>query len=73
MNPSDVRWHLSGQNEGLIRITFRIAPSKDGLTSSEARTSLGQSPPRHHPILPAAIPPRRYPGFPPEVRPSLRS
>ena len=61
MNPSDVHWHLFQRNEGVIRITFRIAPYKDGGTSSKTRTVWGQSPPRHHPILPAAIPPRRYP------------
>ena len=30
---------LTQRSEGVIRITFRIVPSKDGGTSSEARTA----------------------------------
>ena len=56
-------WDLSQRCEGVIRITFRITPSKDGGTSSEALSAWGQSPPGPHPIPPAAIPPRRYPGI----------
>ena len=52
---------LTRQSGRVIRITFRIVPSKDGGTSSEARTARDRFPPGPHPILPAAIPPRRYP------------
>ena len=61
MSVSDFDRDLSQRSEGVIRITFRIVPSKDGGTSSEARTAWDQFPPGPRPILPAAIPPRRYP------------
>ena len=43
------------------RTTFRIGPSKDDGTSSEAQAAWIWIPPGSHHILPAAIPPRRYP------------
>jgi hypothetical protein len=51
---------LTQQSKRVIRITFRIIPSEDGRTSSEARMAWDWFPPRPHPILPAAIPSRRY-------------
>ena len=63
MIPLDYHWRQSLRNEGVICITFRNAPSKGGGTSSEAWTAWDQFPPGPHPILPAAIPSRRYPNI----------
>ena len=52
---------LTQRSKGVIRITFHIVPSKDGGTSSEARTAWDRIPPGTHPLLPSAISPRRYP------------
>ena len=61
--PSDFPWRLSQRNKGVIRTTVRIAPSKNGGTSSIARTTWVQFPSGHHPILPTAIQPGRYPSI----------
>ena len=44
-----------------IHTIYRIGPSKDSGTSSEARMAWIRIPSGFHPVLPAAIPLRRYP------------
>ena len=52
---------MTQRSEGLIRIAFRIVPSKGGGTSSEARVAQGRIPPGPYPLIPVAIPLGRYP------------
>ena len=51
-----------------IHTTFRIGPPKEDGTSSEAQTARVRIPSRSRPILPAAIPSRRFPNHPEQWR-----